>query len=110
MENPARAPPKAPSSRVCPHCSKVFQGIYNVRASGNHIATCATGAAAAASDGRGIKIKTKSFICCCRTVCPSISTLRDHQATCQLFKFRADERMQRSLMKDASSIANEAMH
>ena len=112
MESPATAPAKAPSSRVCPHCSKVFQGVHNMRASGSHIAYCATAAAAAAaSAGPSIKKrKEKEFNCCCRTVCPSMSTLRDHQATCQLFKFRADERMQRSLMKDASSIANEAMH
>ena len=104
----ASVPPNIPS-RTCEGCNKIFLGASNLSGFGSHRAACL----AARGGGRGKgenKNISKRFNCCCRTTCPSIAALRDHQSTCPTYQFKVEERQHRHLMYNPESIANEAMH
>ena len=104
MDAPAASRQEIPC-RTCPYCSKEFSGKVAINGFGSHKAAC--------SSWRPLKPKTaldKKLNCCCRSTCPSIAALRTHQASCELFQFREEEKAHRQLLHDPESLANEALY
>ena len=84
-----------PDSRTCPHCSKIFRGSTMV-GFGSHRAMCKKSGSAASEGGP----RSKQYNCCCKSVFPTRSTLREHQEMCGVFKFRLEEKTNRALYND----------